>query len=175
MHQRDWMVLTHHRQVKGKLRAEAAGMRKLEPSGNEYLGLDLTPHAIRGTETLKTADMIKQSGKVGRIYATSIVLEANEFAAARHFLDAYQATFKIAPAYGGQYTYDATHVLASAIRRAKSADPVKVSETLLKIDGYAPVTGSMKWTEKGEQRYGVVGVYKVNGTNWEAIMRSDSW
>ena len=130
---------------------------------------------ILGTDTLKTADMIKQSGKVGAFYATSIVLEANEFVGGKAFLDAYQAAFKIAPAYGGHYTYDATHVLASAIRRAKSAEPAKVSETLLKIDGYAPVTGSMKWTEKGEQRYGVVGVYKVNGTNWEPIMRSDSW
>ena len=130
---------------------------------------------ILGTDMLKTADMIKQSGKVGAFYATSIVLEANEFVGGKAFLDAYQAAFKIAPAYGGHYTYDTTHVLASAIRRAKSADPAKVSEILLKIDGYAPVTGSMKWTEKGEQRYGVVGVYKVNGTNWETIMRSDSW
>ena len=130
---------------------------------------------IVGTDTLKTADMVKQSGRVGGFYATSIVLEANEFVGGKVFLDAYQAAFKIPPAYGGHYTYDATHVLASAIRRAKSADPAKVNEVLRKIDGYAPVTGSMKWTDKGEQRYGVVGVYKVSGTSWESIMRSDSW
>ena len=130
---------------------------------------------IVGTDTLKTADMVKQSSRVGGFYATSIVLEANEFVGGKLFLDAYQAAFKIPPAYGGHYTYDATHVLASAIKRAKSADPAKVNEVLRKIDGYAPVTGSMKWTDKGEQRYGVVGVYKVNGTSWESIMRSDSW
>ena len=130
---------------------------------------------IVGTDTLKTTEMIKQTDKVGAFYATSIVLEASEFAGGKAFLDAYQAAFKIAPAYGGHYTYDATHVLASAIRRANSADPAKVSEVLRKIDGYAPVTGSMKWTDKGEQRYGVVSVYKVNRANWESIMRSDSW
>ena len=130
---------------------------------------------IVGTDTLKTTEMIKQTGKVGAFYATSIVLEANEFAGGKAFLDAYQAAFKIPPAYGGHYTYDATHVLASAIRRANSADPAKVSEVLRKIDGYAPVTGSMKWTDKGEQRYGVVSVYKVNRSSWESIMRSDSW
>ena len=130
---------------------------------------------ILGTDTLKTTDMIKQTGNVGAFYATSIVLEASEFAGGKAFLDAYQATFKIPPAYGGHYTYDATHVLAAAIRRAKSADPTKISETLRKMDGFAPVTGSMKWTDKGEQRYGVVSVYKVTGGRWESIMRSDSW
>ena len=130
---------------------------------------------ILGTDTLKTTDMIRQSANVGALYATSIVLEANEFAGGKAFLDAYQATFKIPPAYGGHYTYDATHILAAAIRRAKSAEPAKIAETLRKIDGFAPVTGSMKWTDKGEQRYGVVSVYKVSGTSWESIMRSDSW
>lgn len=130
---------------------------------------------ILGTDTLKTTDMVKETGKVGAFYATSIVLEASEFSGGKAFLDAYQAAFKIPPAYGGHYTYDATYILAAAIRRAKSADPAKVSETLRKMDGFAPVTGSMKWTDKGEQRYGVVSVYKVNGGRWESIMRSDSW
>ena len=130
---------------------------------------------ILGTDTLKTTDMIKETGKVGAFYATSIVLEASEFAGGRKFLDAYQAAFKIAPAYGGHYTYDATYILASAIRRANSADPAKVSEVLRKMDGFAPVTGSMKWDNKGEQRYGVVSVYKVSGGRWESIIRSDNW
>lgn len=130
---------------------------------------------ILGTDTLKTTDMIKETGKVGAFYATSIVLEASEFAGGRKFLDAYQATFKIPPAYGGHYTYDATYILAAAIKRANSADPAKVSEVLRKMDGFAPVTGSMKWDDKGEQRYGVVSVYKVNGGRWESIIRSDNW
>ena len=130
---------------------------------------------ILGTDTLKTTDMIKETGKVGAFYATSIVLEASEFAGGRKFLDAYQATFKIPPAYGGHYTYDATYILAAAIKRANSADPAKVSEVLRKMDGFAPVTGSMKWDDKGEQRYGVVSVYKVNGGRWESIVRSDNW
>lgn len=130
---------------------------------------------ILGTDTLKTADMIKETGKVGAFYVTSIMLEANEFAGGSKFLEAYQTAFKIPPAYGGHYTYDATYILASAIKRAQSADPTKVSEVLRKIDGFAPVTGSMKWDDKGEQRYGVVSVYKVNGGRWESIIRSDNW
>ncbi len=130
---------------------------------------------ILGTDTIKTTDMVKETGKVGAFYATSTVLEASEFPGGRAFLEAYQATFKIPPAYGGHYTYDATYILAAAIKRAKSTDPAKITEALRTIDGFAPVTGSMKWTDKGEQRYGVVSVYKVNGGRWESIMRSDNW
>ena len=73
------------------------------------------------------------------------MLEASELAGGRKFLDAYQAAFKIRPTYGGDYAYDATYILAAANRRAISADPTKVSEVLRKMDGFAPVTGSMKW------------------------------
>jgi branched-chain amino acid transport system substrate-binding protein len=115
------------------------------------------------------------ASKVGGFYATSIVLEANEFPGGIAFLSAYQAAFKIPPAYGAHYTYDATYVLAKAIQRAGSAKPAKITEVLRKIDGYAPVTGALRWTDKGEQRYGVVSVYKVANGKWESIMRSDTW
>jgi branched-chain amino acid transport system substrate-binding protein len=130
---------------------------------------------ILGTDMVKTTDMIKQTGNVGAFYATSIVLEANEFPGGPAFLSAYQNAFKIPPAYGGHYTYDATYVLAKAIQRAGSADPAKITEVLRKSDGYAPVTGSLKWNDKGEQRYGVVSVYRVANGKWESIMRSDTW
>lgn len=130
---------------------------------------------ILGTDMIKTTDMVKHTGDVGAFYATSIVLEANEFPGGAPFLTAYQAAFKVAPAYGGHYTYDATHILAATIKRIKSAEPAKITEALRKTDGYAPVTGSMKWTDTGEQRYGVVSVYNVRGGKWESIMRSDNW
>jgi branched-chain amino acid transport system substrate-binding protein len=130
---------------------------------------------ILGTDMVKTTDMIKQTGNVGGFYATSIVLEASEFAGGAAFLSAYQTAFKIPPAYGGHYTYDATYALAKAIQRAGSADPAKITEVLRKSDSFAPVTGSLKWNDKGEQRYGVVSVYKVTNGKWESIMRSDTW
>jgi branched-chain amino acid transport system substrate-binding protein len=130
---------------------------------------------ILGTDTLKTSDMVKHADNVGTMYATSSVLEANEFVGGAAFLAAYQTAYKIAPAYGGHYTYDATHILASATKKAESANPSKITEALCKINGFAPVTGSMKWTDTGEQRYGVVSVYTVRGGKWESIIRSDSW
>jgi len=137
--------------------------------------VDYTQITILGGDTIKTTDMLKGSGTVKAIYATSPVLDAKEFVNGKQFLAKYQEAFKIAPAYGGHYTYDATYVLAGAIRRAESVDPKKITETLRTFDGYAPITGSMKWDSVGEQRYGVVGVYAVRKGVWDLQLRSDRW
>ncbi|PQA76374.1 branched-chain amino acid ABC transporter substrate-binding protein [Rhodoferax sp. TS-BS-61-7] len=130
---------------------------------------------VLGGDTIKTTLMLKGAGVASGLFATSPILEAREFTAGGAFLDKYRAKYKIDPAYAGHYTYDAMYVLAAAIRRAESAKPKDITATLKKIDGYAPVTGSMKWDAQGEQRYGVIGVYSANGGLWESQMRSDNW
>nr|WP_315488843.1 branched-chain amino acid ABC transporter substrate-binding protein [uncultured Rhodoferax sp.] len=128
-----------------------------------------------GGDTIKTTDMLKGAGIVNGLYATSPILEAREFPTGKVFLDKYLAAYKVAPAYAGHYTYDAMHVLAAAIRRTESAKPADIVQALRKIDGYAPVTGSMRWDENGEQRYGVIGVSAARAAQWEAQVRSDNW
>jgi len=137
--------------------------------------INYTDIYLLGGDTIKTTLMLKGSGVLKGLYATSPILEAREFTAGAAFLDKYRAKYKIEPAYAGHYTYDAMHVLAGAMRRAESAKPEKIVETLRKIDGYAPATGSMKWDNLGEQRYGVIGVYSARGATWESQVRSDSW
>ncbi len=137
--------------------------------------LDYTGMTILGADTAKTPDMLKGGGGMKGLFVTSPILEAREFTAGAAFLDKYRAKFKKDPAYAGHYTYDAMHVLAAAIRRAESSKPADITAMLKKLDGYAPVTGSMKWDDKGEQRYGVIGVYSGKGGLWESQMRSDSW
>jgi branched-chain amino acid transport system substrate-binding protein len=137
--------------------------------------IDYTKLSILGGDTIKTTAMVKGAALVDALYATSPIVEAREFPAGARFLDSYRASFKMEPAYGGHYSYDAMHVLAGAIRRAESAKPEAIVNALRSIDGYAPVTGSMKFDAKGEQRYGVIGVYKVRNGQWETQVRSDSW
>lgn len=137
--------------------------------------LDYTGITILGADTAKTPDMLKGGGGMKGLFVTSPILEAREFTAGAAFLDKYRAKFKKDPAYAGHYTYDAMHVLAAAIRRAESSKAADITAMLKKLDGYAPVTGSMKWDDKGEQRYGVIGVYSGKGGLWESQMRSDSW
>jgi branched-chain amino acid transport system substrate-binding protein len=130
---------------------------------------------IMGTDTLKTTEMIKYASEVAQMVCTSPVLEPGEFPGGAAFLAAYQAAYKIPPAYGGHYAYDATYAVSAAIRRAESANPKKVSEVLRNLDAYAPVTGSLKWDNKGEQRYATISVYGVSGGKWTSIVRSDQW
>jgi branched-chain amino acid transport system substrate-binding protein len=137
--------------------------------------IDYTNVRLLGGDTVKTTDMTKAAGQIQGIFATSPVLEAKEFVAGRPFLERYLDAFKIPPAYGGHYSYDSMHVLAAAMQAAKSVKPKEVTASLRRINGYAPVTGSMKWDEKGEQRYAAVGVYELRRGSWELRMRSDRW
>jgi len=137
--------------------------------------INYTDVNVLGGDTIKTTLMLKGAGIVTGLYATSPILEAREFSAGKAFLDKYHAKYKIDPAYAGHYTYDAMLVLAAAIHRAESAKPKDIVTALRKIDGYAPVTGSMKWDAKGEQRYGVIGVYSATSGQWDSKIRSDAW
>lgn len=137
--------------------------------------IDYTKVFMLGGDTIKTTDMLKGAGIVSGLFSTSPILDAQEFPAGKTFLEKYLATYKVAPAYAGHYTYDAMYVLASAIRRTDSAKPQDIVQVLRKIDGYAPVTGTMRWDESGEQRYGVIGVSAARAAQWEPQVRSDNW
>ena len=142
----------------------------------EALGkVNHTDVRMLGGDTLKTTGMAKARGLIRGVHATSPVLEAKEFMAGRAFLSRYTDAFKIAPAYGGHYTYDSMHVLADAIQQAKSAQPRDVTAMLRRISGSAPVTGSMRWDEQGEQRYAAVGVYDLGRDGWNLRISSDIW
>ena len=130
---------------------------------------------LLGGDTVKTTDMIKATGIIEGIYATSPVLEAKEFVAGRQFLEKYLETYKKPPAYGGHYSYDSMYVLSAALQKAKSAKPKDITAAMHSLNGYAPVTGTMTWDDKGEQRYAAVGVYELRRGSWELRMRSDRW
>ena len=137
--------------------------------------IDYTNVRLLGGDLVKTTDMVKAAGQIQGIFATSPVLEAKEFVAGRPFLERYLEAFKVPPAYGGHYSYDSTYVLTAAMQAAKSVKPKDVTAALRRINGYAPVTGTMKWDVKGEQRYAAVGVYELRRGSWELRMRSDRW
>ena len=130
---------------------------------------------LLGGDSVKTTDMAKGAGLIEGLYATSPVLEAKEFTTGKPFLEKYIDAYQKPPAYGGHYSYDSTYVLTAAMQKAKSADPKDIIKAMRTINGYAPVIGTMSWDDKGEQRYGAVGVYELRGGAWELRMRSDPW
>ena len=121
-----------------------------------------------GTDKVGTINKVieKDSG-----FGYKITIEGKTNAYAEKYLEA----FKKPPAYGGHYTYDSMYVLSAALQKAKSAKPKDVTAAMHSINGYAPVTGTMTWDDKGEQRYAAVGVYELRRGNWELRMRSDRW
>lgn len=138
--------------------------------------IDYTGLSMLGGDTIKTTAMLKGAGVLqGGLFATSPILEPGEFSAGAKFLETYRAAFKTEPTYGGHYSYGAMYVLADAIKRAGSAKPQAITDMLYKFDGYSPVTGSMKFDTRGEQRYGVISVYAIRGGRWESQIRSDAW
>lgn len=134
-----------------------------------------TRMALLGGDLVKTASMIQGAGLIDEIYAASPVLDVTEFTTGQQFLQKYIAAFQKPPAYGGHYTYDAMYVVSEAMRKAGSANPEDITKALHGLNGYAPVTGTMTWDERGEQRYGAVGVYELRRGSWDLRMRSDRW
>jgi branched-chain amino acid transport system substrate-binding protein len=127
-----------------------------------------------GTDTLKTSGMIAQANKVAAMFVTSPVLDLAELPGGAAFLSSYTKAFSKAPVYGSHYSYDAMQILAKAIAQ-EGVEPAKITAALHKMEGFAPVSGAMRWTELGEPRNGMVAVYTVRGTQWESIVRSDKW
>lgn len=136
----------------------------------------LTNMQVVGGDTIKTNKMPGMSRGIRAVYATSPIVEAREFSAGPQFLAKFAAAFKGEPVYGAHYAYDATYVLAAAMQRARSVDPKTLTAQLKAIDALAPVTNNMRFRADGEQKYGVVSVYKASNAGvWEAMTRSDNW
>jgi branched-chain amino acid transport system substrate-binding protein len=137
--------------------------------------INYTNLKILGGDTLKTTPMFKVAGTMAGVYASSPILEAAEFASGKEFLAKYRAAYKIEPEYAGHYTYDAVYAIAAAIKRAESAKPADITAMLHKMDLYAPVTGSYRFDNTGEQLYGSIAIYSLGAGKWESLIRSDVW
>jgi branched-chain amino acid transport system substrate-binding protein len=87
---------------------------------------------------------------------TSFVTQpvTSQFAAAKPFIEAYEAKFKEKPGVLAAYTYDAVNVGLAAIRTAGSTDFDKVVAALKAYSG-AGVTGKIEFDAKGQLKTGV--------------------
>ncbi len=131
--------------------------------------------SILGGDTIKTDKLRRVQHKVKAVYATSSILEAQEFRAGQRFLEDFRKRFKGDPVYGAHYAYDAVYVVADALVRNDSVDKARLLARMKEFDGNAPVTSMMRFADDGEQRYGAIGIYQLNAERWVPLMRSDSW
>lgn len=130
---------------------------------------------IVGSDVIKSDRLRALATPVGEVYATSPVIDANEFPGSKAFLAAFRGKYGHDPVYGAHYAYDAVHVLIDAIKAARTADGDKLIATLKKIDAAPPVTSSIRFADNGEQRYGMVSIYQMSRGEWQLLGRSDVW
>lgn len=123
----------------------------------------------------KTNKLANASEATQRLFVTSGAIEPKEFPAGPGFLSNFRRAYNSEPVWAAHYAYDAVYVLASTIQRAESVKGDKLKEKLRTIDPNAPVTGSMRFAENGEQRYGAISVYRRKAGTWDPLMRSDKW
>jgi len=135
----------------------------------------LTGMTIVGGDTIKTGKLLRKAIPIKAVYATSSIVEPGEFPGGKVFLEKYRAKYKSEPVYGAHYAYDAVYIVADALSRNGNVDKQALLKTLKEFDGNCPITNSMRFGADGEQRYGAVGVYHLNGAAWEPLMRSDRW
>ena len=72
-------------------------------------------------------------------------------AAGKKFLDGYKAAFKIDPILYAPFTYDATHLLIAAMKKADSAEPAKYLPALATIS-HDGASGNIQFDEKGDRK-----------------------
>lgn len=142
---------------------------------NQLNAAGLSRISIMGGDMLKTDLARAAQQKVAHVYATSPILEPEEFREGRKFLAAFRARYGGEPVYGAHYAYDAIYLVADALSRNGSVDTERLLKRLREFDGNAPVTSMMRFDASGEQRYPSVSVYRLEATGWEPMMRSDRW
>lgn len=78
------------------------------------------------------------------------------------FAKRYEEKFHSPVQIYSPYSYDAVHVLVSAMQRAGSADPAKYLPEIANTS-FEGVSGRIEFDSKGDLRHGAVTVYQVQG------------
>jgi branched-chain amino acid transport system substrate-binding protein len=125
--------------------------------------LGVTPVWV-GSPSTVTTTALKLAGPA--LYGSYAVADFNKdsSAAAKAFSAKYEAAYKSPADFYASWTYDAVHVLASAIGGAKSLEPEKVRQAILAVKGFAGAEGTYTFDKNGDGLHGYNIVKNNNGT-----------
>jgi branched-chain amino acid transport system substrate-binding protein len=117
-----------------------------------------------GSPTTVTTTALKLAGPA--LYGSYAVVDFNKDAnpAAKEFSAKYEAAYKAAPDFFASWSYDAVHVLASAIGKADSLEPEKVRQAILAVKGYQGAEGNYNFDKNGDGLHGYNIVKNNDGT-----------
>lgn len=105
---------------------------------------------IGGGDGWDSPDMVSVSGAqaLNNTFFTNHYSVEDPDPAIQKFVEAYKAKYNKAPDSFAALGYDAAKLLADAIKRAGSADPVKVKEALEATQDFTGITGKMSINEQ---------------------------
>ncbi|MFO1321020.1 MAG: ABC transporter substrate-binding protein [Burkholderiales bacterium] len=88
----------------------------------------------------------------GSYAITDFTVDMND--TTRNFAKKYRERYNLTPDTFSAWAYDAMHLLATAIRNARSTDPEAVRKALLAIKGYDGVEGGYQFDQFGDGLHG---------------------
>jgi len=117
-----------------------------------------------GSATNMSATALRLAGST--MYGTYTVADFSPDASktAKAYADKYSAAYKLRADHFSGWAYDAMHVLALGINKAKSTDPQKIRQAILSIKGYPGAEGTYDFDQNGDGLHGYNVVRNDNGT-----------
>ncbi len=117
-----------------------------------------------GSPTTVTSTALKLAGPA--LYGSYAVVDFNRDSSpeAKSFAAKYESAYKSAPDIFASWSYDAVHVLAAAINKAKSLDPQAIRAAILSTRGYKGAEGTYNFDQIGDGLHGYNIVKNNNGT-----------
>ncbi|MXR37412.1 branched-chain amino acid ABC transporter substrate-binding protein [Craterilacuibacter sinensis] len=125
--------------------------------------------AFMGADGVNTAEFIKLAGTAAEgVYSSSAGASKDVMPGYASFNERFNTRFKGEVQAYAPYTYDATRVLISAMKRADSAEPAKYLPELPKtqLDG---ITGTIAFDAKGDIKQGLVTLYQLKDGKWQTV------
>jgi len=116
-----------------------------------------------------TTDTPKLAGDGAVGYCTLPGIPLEKMAGGAAFKEKFKKRFGYDIQLYAPYLYDATMVMAAAMKKADSVEPAKIVAALPQTD-YAGVTGRIQFDEKGDPKGGMISVYQFQGKDKEKLL-----
>lgn len=159
-------ILTNIKGVKpdlifyGGMDAQSAPLKKQ----SKKLGLTAI---VMGADGTKSPEFLKLAGVDAEgTFGSSAGQSVDQMPGGKEFKEKFKTKFGVEVQVYAPYSYDATKLMLSAMKKAGSSDPAKYLPVLSSIE-HQGLTGPIAFDAKGDVKNAAVGVYSVKNGQWE--------
>jgi branched-chain amino acid transport system substrate-binding protein len=144
----------------GGMDAQSAPLKKQ----SKKLGLTAI---VMGADGTKSPEFLKLAGADAEgTFGSSAGQSVDQMPGGKEFKEKFKTKFGVEVQVYAPYSYDATKLMLSAMKKAGSSDPAKYLPVLASIE-HQGLTGPIAFDAKGDVKNAAVGVYSVKNGQWE--------